>query len=184
ASPSERSAEALAIQARRMLADVVPRVATQTQPDVARVLGLAAVANHATQRQAVIDAANANWPSEGGWTSMTDIEPVRARRLHDDARQAFAAGRVADAVNIELSAFGANPRDPDIAAYLAFLHIRTNPVQPEMARQLALYAIFVSGSRRSARFGDWDTLAVASALAGRDIDATRAFFVEVALTSN
>ena len=133
-----------------MLADVVPRVATQTQPDVARVLGLAAVANHASQRQAVIDAANANWPSEGGWTSVTDIEPVRARRLHDDARQAFAAGRVADAVNIELSAFGANPRDPDIAAYLAFLHIRTNPVQPEMARQLALYAIFVSGGTPSA----------------------------------
>jgi porphobilinogen deaminase len=58
------------------------------------------------------------------------------------------------------------------------------PVQPEMARQLALYAIFVSGSRRSARFGDWDTLAIASALAGRDFDATHAFFVEVALTSN
>jgi porphobilinogen deaminase len=35
-----------------------------------------------------------------------------------------------------------------------------------------------------ARFDDWDTLAIASALAGRDIDATRAFFVEVALTSN
>jgi hypothetical protein len=91
---------------------------------------------------------------------------------------------VSDAVNIELSAFGANPRDPDIAAYLAFLHLRMKPVQPETARQLALYAIFVSGSRRSARFGDWGTLAIASALAGRDIDATRAFLVELALTSN
>jgi porphobilinogen deaminase len=59
-----------------------------------------------------------------------------------------------------------------------------NPAQPEMARQLALYAIFVSGSRRSARFGDWGTLAIASALAGRDIDASRAFLVELALTSN
>ena len=59
-----------------------------------------------------------------------------------------------------------------------------SPAQPEVARQLALYAISVSGSRRSARSGDWGTLAIASALAGRNIEATRAFFVEVALTSN
>ena len=113
-----------------------------------------------------------------------DIEPVRARRLHGEARQAFAYGGVSDAVNVELQAFGANPRDPDIAVYLAYLHLRMNPVQPETARQLALYAIFVSGSQRSIRFGDWNTLAVASALTGRDIDATRAFFVEAALTTN
>jgi hypothetical protein len=167
-----------------MLADMVPRVATRAQPDVSRVLGLAAIANHRSQQQAVVDAAYARWPSDTAWTPAMAIEPIRARRLHDDARQAFTSGRVSDAVNIELSAFAANPRDPDIAAYLAFLHLRTNPVQPEMARQLALYALYVSGSRRSARFGDWGTLAIASALVGRDIDATRAFFVEVALTSN
>ena len=171
------------MQARGMLADMVPRVATRAQPDVSRVLGLAAIANHRSQQQAVVDAAYAKWPSDTASTA-TDIEPIRARRLHDDARQAFASGRVSDAVNIELSAFAANPRDPDIAAYLAFLHLRMTPVQPEMARQLALYAIYISGSRRSARFGDWGTLAIASALVGRDIDATRAFFVEVALTSN
>src|SRR5205814_1875753 len=56
ASTPERSQEALATQARRMLVDVVPRVATQAQPNVARVLGLAAVANHWSQRQAVVDA--------------------------------------------------------------------------------------------------------------------------------
>ncbi len=184
APPRDRSQDALVMQARGMLADMVPRVATRTQPDVSRVLGLAAIANHRSQQHAVVDAVYAKWPSETAWTPATDIEPIRARRLHDDARQAFASGRVSDAVNIELSAFGANPRDPDIAAYLAFLHLRMNPAQPEMARQLALYAIYVSGSRRSARFGDWGTLAIASALAGRDIDATRAFFVEVALTSN
>jgi serine/threonine protein kinase len=182
--PQDRSQEALMMQARGMLADMVPRVATRAQPDVSRVLGLAAIANHRSQQQAVVDAAYGKWPSETAWTPATDIEPIRARRLHDDARQAFASGRVSDAVNMELSAFGANPRDPDIAAYLAFLHIRMNPAQPELARQLALYAIFVSGSRRSTRFGDWGTLAIASALVGRDIDATRAFLVEVALTSN
>ena len=91
---------------------------------------------------------------------------------------------MSDAVDIELAAFGANPRDPDIAVYLAFLHLRTNPVQAETARRLALYAIFVSGTQRSIRFGDWDTLAVASALVGRDSDAIRALYVEIALTSN
>jgi len=184
APPRDRSQDALVMQARGMLADMVPRVATRAQPDVSRVLGLAAIANHRSQQQAVVDAAYARWPSDTAWTPATDIEPIRARRLHDDARQAFTSGRVSDAVNIELSAFAANPRDPDIAAYLAFLHLRMTPVQPEMARQLALYALYVSGSRRSARFGDWGTLAIASALVGRDVDATRAFFVEVALTSN
>jgi len=184
ARPRDRSQDELVIQARGMLADMVPRVATRAQPDVSRVLRLAAIANNRSQQQAVVDAAYAKWSSETAWTPATDIEPPRARRLHDDARQAFTSGRVSDALNIELSAFGANPRDPDIAAYLAFLHMKMNPAQPELARQLALYAIFVSGSRRSARFGDWGTLAIASALAGREIDAARAFLVEVALTSN
>ena len=168
--PRDRSQDVL-VQARRMVADMVPGIAAQAQPDVSRVLALAATANHRSQQQAVVDAARAKWTSERRWIPATDIEPFRARRLHDDARQAFSSGRVTDAVEIELRAFGANPRDPDIASYLAFLHIRMHPVQPETARQLALYAISVSGSRRSARFGDWDTLAVASALAGRDVDA-------------
>ena len=184
ASSRDRSQDVLVAQARRMVADTVPSIAARAQPDVSRVLGLAATANHQSQQQAVVDAARARWSAETAWTPATDIDPIRARRLHDDARQAFTSGRVSDALNIELSAFGANPRDPDIAAYLAFLHMKMNPAQPELARQLALYAIFVSGSRRSARFGDWGTLAIASALAGREIDAARAFLVEVALTSN
>ncbi|TMH07793.1 MAG: hypothetical protein E6H67_02770 [Betaproteobacteria bacterium] len=167
-----------------MVADTVPSIAARAQPDVSRVLGLAATANHQSQQQAVVDAARARWSAETAWTPATDIDPIRARRLHDDARQAFASGRMTDAVDIESRAFAANPRDPDIASYLAFLHIRMHPVQPETARQLALYTIFVSGSRRSVRSGDWGTLAIASALAGRDIEATHAFFVEVALTSN
>ena len=181
--PWDRSQDDI-VQARRMVVDMVPGIAAQAQPDVSRVLRLAATANHRSQQQAIVDAAQARWPGETAWTHSADIEPVRARRLHEDARQAFASGRVSDAIDIELRAFGANPRDPDIASYLAMLHIRKHPAQPETARQLALYAISVSGSKRSARFGDWDTLAVASALTGRDVEATHAFFVEVALTSN
>jgi len=176
--------DVLAMQARRMLAEVVPRVATQAQPDVARVLGLAANATYRSQQQLLVEAANANWTSDMVSIPASDIEPIHARRLHEDARRSFASGRLTEAINTQLRAFAANPRDPDIAAYLAWLHLRTNPVQPEVARQLAVYALYVSGARRSARFGDWDILAITSALTGRDNDATRAFFVEVALTSN
>lgn len=67
-------------------------------------------------------------------------------------------------MNIAMRAFGANPRDPDIAVYLAYLYLRTVPAQAETARQLAMHAITVSGSQRAARPDDWDTLAVANAL--------------------
>jgi hypothetical protein len=173
------------MQARRVLAETVPRVAAQAEPDVSRVLWAAALANRPYQAQAVVEAASARWASEGAWIPASNVAPTYARRLHQDARQALASGRnVSDAVNIELRAFGANPRDADIAGYLAFLHLRMNPVQPETARQLAVHAIAVSGSRRSTRSDDWGTLAVASALMGRENDAVRAYLAEIALTSD
>jgi hypothetical protein len=123
--------------------------------------------------------------SEDEWISASDLSPSYARILHSDARQAFASGRgAARAANIELRAFGANPHDPEIAAYLAYLYLRADPVQPETARELALHAIVVSGPRRSTRSGDWGVLAVASALTGRETEATRALLVEVALTND
>ena len=172
------------IQARHMLAEIVPRVAAQAQPDLARVLGLTANAEQRSQQQALILAATAKWTSDTALIPTSHIEPIHARSLHEDARHSFASGRVDEAVNTQLRAFAANPRDPDIAAYLAWLHIQTNPAQPEVARQLAVYALFISGSRRSTRYGDWDILAISSALTGRDVDATKAFLVEVALTSS
>ena len=53
-------------------------------------------------------------------------------------------------------------------------------MQAETARRLApIRAIFVSGTQHDAiRFGDWDTLAVASAMVGRESDAIRALCVE------
>ncbi|MEP6942098.1 MAG: hypothetical protein ABI981_04145 [Betaproteobacteria bacterium] len=174
----------LATQGRRMLADVVPRVAARAQPDVARVLGLAATATQRSQQQAVVEAADSRWGSDTEWIPASDIEPLHARRLHEDARRAYLAGRASEAFNTELRAFAANPRDPNIAAYLAWLHLKTSPMQPELARQLALYAILVSGPQRSMRFSDWNTLAIASALTGHDVDAAKAFLVELAVTSN
>jgi hypothetical protein len=75
-------------------------------------------------------------------------------------------------------------RDPDIAAYLAFLYLRMSPAQPKWrassraVRDLRQRLTALCTIRRRG------TLAIASALAGRNIEATRAFFVEVALTSN
>jgi hypothetical protein len=99
-------------------------------------------------------------------------------------RALASGGHVAEALDTELQAFGANPRDPDIAGYLAFLYLQTKPARPEIARQLALHSIVFSGSRRSTRHAEWNTLAIASALTGRDVDAVRTFLAEAALTNN
>jgi hypothetical protein len=113
------------------------------------------------------------------------VAPLRARRLHEDAQKAVAyGGGVASAIDIELRAFGANPRDPDIAQFLALLNLWSQPAQPETARQFALFAIAVSGPKRATRVDYWNTLAVASALSHRENDATAAFLVETALTTS
>jgi hypothetical protein len=175
----------LTTEAKRMLANAVPRVAAQAQHDVSSVLRTAGLPPHPMQAETIAEFAHAKWTSEDEWISASDLSPSYARILHSNARQALASGRgAAQAANIELRAFGANPHDPEIAAYLAYLYLRADPVQPETARALALHAIVVSGPRRSARAGDWGVLAVASALTGREADATRAFLVEVALTKD
>ncbi len=92
--------------------EMVPRVAAQAQPDLARVLGLAATAEQRSQQQALILAATAKWTSDTVLIPASDIEPTHARSLHEDARHSFALGRVDEAVNTQLRAFAANPRDP------------------------------------------------------------------------
>jgi hypothetical protein len=171
--------------ARYLLADTVPRVAAQAEPELARVLHTAAIAQHPAQARLVVDAADVRWSGEGAFIPAADISPGYARRLHNEARRTLAAGRdISDAINVALEAFGANPRDPDIAGHLAFLHLRMKPARPETARQLALHAIVLSGSRRSSRQDEWATLAVASALTGRDGDAVRALFTLLALSDD
>ena len=183
--PPGDDAKTLTAQARRLLVDTVPRVAAQAEPEVSRVLSAAAVAYHPSQARTVIDLANGAWSSESEWVAVAGTNPAYARRLHNEARRAAAAGSgIAETLDVELQAFGANPRDPDIAGYLALLHLKMVPSRPELARQLALHAIVNSGARRSTRAADWNTFAVASALVGRDGDATRGFLTEAALTSN
>lgn len=185
-STDRARANDFAMHARRMLAQAVPRTAAQAQNEIAKVLRAAANAHDPKHERAVVDAAQAVWVREDASGSSQAVEPVEATRLYGQALHAYWTRRnVSDAFDLQLKAFGANPHDPEIAGNLAFLHLKVSPLQPEMARQLALHAIAMRGARfRTGRLEDWNTYAVASALTGRDADARNALFVTVALARN
>ena len=109
--------------------------------------------------------------------------PRDAQLLNDAARNEFARrGATSQAVMLQVRAFGANPLDPEVAGYLAFLLLRQHPVQAEPVRQLALYALTLRDPRNPrGRAEDWATLAVANALSGRERDARNAWLVSLSL---
>ena len=184
---SDRARETeYALRARRTLAQAIPRSAVRTQSEITRVLWTAANAYDPAQERAVSDAAQAVWARDDVSAPVPLAEASEARRLNDEAIRAYWYRRnVAEAFELQMRAFGANPYDPEVAGNLAFLHLRVNPAQPEVARQLALHAIAVRGSQYPAgRLEDWNTYAVASALTGREADARNALFVTVALAKN
>jgi len=179
-------ADDLAAQARRMLTDAVPRIARQGELEVSRVLLIAASAYRPAQDRGLADAARTARIRDEAVLSVHAIAPREARRLHDQARAAFASGRnVREALDLQLRAFAANPRDPEIAGYLAMLYLKAAPPQPDVARQLALVALTArSAQYATTRLEDWQTFAVASALSGREADARNALFVTLALSAN
>jgi len=181
AAGTDASDDALGEQGRRMLFDSLPRVAAQARADATTVLYMAAVADHPAQSAGVVNAALGPWSTEQLYFPGPR-DSVRARRLYEEAKGMFAAGRTSDALDVGVRAFASDPRDPTIAGFLAVVHLSVRPPQPETARQLALQALAFSGSRRSTRADDWETLAIASALTGRESDATRALLVELAVT--
>jgi hypothetical protein len=172
----------VAAQAHRLLADTIPR----GEAEVARVLLIAASAYRPTQDRTVADAARTTRIRDDALPSVRTTASVEARRLHNQARAVFASGRnVRDALDLQLRAFSANPRDPEIAGYLAVLYLKTTPPQPDLARQVALMALTARSSQyATTRLEDWQTFAVASALAGRETDARNAMFVTLALSNN
>jgi len=86
---------------------------------------------------------------------------------------------------LQLRAFGANPRDAEVAGNLAFLYLKLSPPQPEIARQVVLHAMALDSVQlRAMRADDWLTFAVANALIGRQDDATNALYVTIALTQD
>jgi len=175
----------LAVQARRMLAESIPYSAARAQGELSRVMWIAAGASRPGQERVVADAVRQSWTNYQVVTSASSISPATARQLGEDARHAYLVDRdVARAFDLQLRAFGANPRDPELAGNLAFLLLRVQPVQAESARQLAVHAIALAASQRTGRSDDWTTLAVANALTGREADATNALYVAVALSRN
>jgi hypothetical protein len=175
----------LAAQARRMLAESIPYSAQRAQGELSRVMWIAAGARRPGQERAVADAVRQSWSQYQVVTSAASISPALARQLGEDARHAYLVERdVARAYDLQLRAFGANPRDPELAGNLAFLLLKVQPMQAESARQLAVHAIALAASQRSGRPDDWTTLGVASALTGRGVDATNSLYVAVALSRN
>jgi hypothetical protein len=172
---------------RQTLQTAVPRIAARAELQVARVLGMAASAYTLNEERAVAEASRAARVAD------VDLLPLQrpasvaeARRFNDEARAALRLHRdIREAIELELRAFGANPRDPEVTGTLASLYLRITPAQPEMARQLALVALAARAPQyHSARMEDWTTFAIASALTGREADARNALYVTLALTAD
>jgi hypothetical protein len=185
ASPTTQ--EDYAALGRQTLQTAVPRIAARAEQQVARVLAMAASAYTLLEERAVAEA------SRGARVAEVDLLPLQrqtsaaeARRSNDEARTALRLHHdVREAIELQLRAFGANPRDPEITGNLASLYLKTSPAQPEMARQLALVALTARGPQyHSARMEDWNTFAIASALTGREADARNALYVTLTLTAD
>jgi hypothetical protein len=169
-----------------LMANHVPRLAQRAERLVSRVLLIAARSEDVVGDRDILDsAASLGSPSSDPVLSMA-ASPSEARQFDEAARNEYARhGASAQALALQARAFGANPLDPDIAGNLAFLLLRQRPSQPEAARQLALHALTVHGSRYpQGRSEDWGTLAIASALVGKDRDARNALLVSLAMAPN
>jgi hypothetical protein len=179
----------LAAMGKRMVADYVPRTAAKAEPEIARVLERAGAWYGAEQQALIVNVARASWGRNALIVPVSQSSPLgrsSTAPLKDEARRAFWAQRNFDeAIDLHLRAFGADPYDAELAGNLASLYLRTSPAQPVVARQLAMHAMaLTSAQARSPRVQDWGTFAVASALAGRNDDATHALFVTAALANN
>ena len=178
----------LAAMGKRMVSDYVPRTAAQAEPEIARVLERAGAWYGAEQQPLIVNVARASWGRNAlAVPALPASSMARSSTpLKDEARRAFWAQRNFDeAIDLHLRAFGADPYDAELAGNLASLYLRASPAQPAVARQLAMHAMaLTSAQARSPRVQDWGTFAVASALVGRDNDATQALFVTAALANN
>lgn len=177
AQPSAR----LEARGRQLLSAHLPRAAAAAEKEVAWVLFLAATAASKADDQEVARAATRIPPAPD--LPAAGADRAGAEQLHEQARRSLAAGKGArDALPLQLQAFGADPNGAAVAGQLALIHARLNPPQADTARQLATYA--VARGRAGASPEHWATLAVASAQARREQDATLALFVVAALARN
>ncbi|WP_119157743.1 hypothetical protein [Caldimonas tepidiphila] len=180
-APAAAPAETFEQRARRLIERRLPEIAARLEDEVGAVLRTAGRAETGFEDAGVLDLARRiRLPDDAGLGRGNS--PGDARRLNEAAREAFWTRRsVREAHALQLRAFGADPRDAEIVGNLAFLQLKLAPSQPETARRLALYALSLGGRQFPAgRVEDWGSLAVASALSGRERDARDALFVMLA----
>ncbi len=172
-------------RADELMAAYVPRVAQRVERAVSRTLFLAGRSDNVVGDAEVSSSAAQLGRAAGDVPSLV-LALREAEGLSAAARSEFARrGATREATLLQVRAFGANPIDPAGAGYLAFLLVRQRPAQAEAARQLALYALSMHGSRYPlGRPEDWSTLAVANALLGRQREAQNALLVGLAAAPN
>lgn len=176
--------EEFAERAEALIARHLPRLAQRAERLVLRVLHMASVsAAPAGPDAEVLDAASSMQRVVGDALASLSTAAEDARRLHAAAAAAFWSGRdPARALRLELRAFGADPRDAEVAGALAFYQLKQRPARVEAARRLALHALALpQADSPHGRIEDWTTFAIASALAGRERDARNAWFVTLSL---
>lgn len=175
-----------AARAGDLMANQVPRLAQRAERLVARVLFVASRSERVPGDDEIRAAAGAIGRDGGDALAGLPVSAREAQRLGEAARAEYARrGGTAEALALQARAFGANPLDVEAAGNLAFLLLRQRPAQAEAARQLALHALTLHGARYpQGRIEDWATLAIASALAGRERDAKNAFLVTLSLAPN
>jgi len=171
-------------RAEHVIADHLPRISQRAERLVLRVLHAAAQMEHRLQDTELLDAARALRLAPDDAFAGVKLAATDSQRLNDSAGAAFWNERNPQlALELQLRAFGANPLDAEAAGNLSFYYLKQRPAQPEVARRLALYALALQHPQFPAgRIEDWTTLAIASALAGRERDARNAFFVTLALS--
>jgi len=171
-------------RAELVIAEHLPRISQRAERLVLRVLHAAAQMEHPLQDAELLDAARAVRLAPDDALAGVKLAAADAQRLSDSAGAAFWNGRNPQhALDLQLRAFGANPHDGEVAGNLAFYYLKQRPAQPEAARRLALYALALHDPQfPTGRIEDWTTLAIASALTGRERDARNAFFVTLALS--
>ena len=164
-------------------APVLEDVAARTERDVARVLALAATVSPGEEEKVVQVARSMR--SVAGTPHVPTESPALARRLNAEARAAWERQDIDRAFRLQQRAFRANPNDAEVTGNLAFYYLKVQPVQPALARRLALYALAARGQTFPAgRVEDWGTLAVASSLEGREADAVKAMYVMFTVSGN
>jgi hypothetical protein len=175
-----------AARANDLMVNHLPRLAQRAERLVARVLFVAGRSDDVVGDGEILDSAAAvGGPAADPIMDMA-LSPRDAQLLGDAARSEYGRrGASSQVLLLQVRAFGANPLDPEVAGNLAFLLLRQHPAQAEAARRLALHALTLHGARfPQGRIEDWATLAIASALSGRERDARNALLVSLALAPN